>query len=38
MPHLVHGGLLVLQYTNNTIALMEHDLEQANMKLLRNAF
>jgi len=29
MPHLVHGGLLVLQYTNNTIALMENDLEQA---------
>jgi len=29
MPHLVHGGLLVLRYTNNTIALMENDLEQA---------
>jgi hypothetical protein len=29
MPHLVHGGLLVLQYTNNTISLMENDLEQA---------
>jgi hypothetical protein len=39
IPHLVDDGLLILQYTNDTILFMEHDLEKArNMKLLLSAF
>jgi hypothetical protein len=29
IPHLVVGGLSILQYANDTILLMEHDLEKA---------
>ena len=35
VPHLVDGGVSVLQYTDDTIIFMEHDLEKArNMKLV----
>lgn len=37
--HLVDGGLLILQYVDDTILFMEHDLEQAwNMKIILYAF
>jgi hypothetical protein len=39
VPHLIQGGLSILQYADDTILFMEHDLEQgANMKLLLCAF
>jgi hypothetical protein len=39
VPHLVDGGISILQYADDTILFMEHDLEQAaNMKLLLCAF
>jgi hypothetical protein len=39
MPNSVHDGLSILQYVDDTILFMEHDLEQAkNMKLLLSAF
>jgi hypothetical protein len=39
IPHLVEGGVSILQYTNDTILFMEHDLEKAvNMKLLLRIF
>jgi hypothetical protein len=39
VPHLVDGGLSILQYADDTILFMEHDLEQvANMKLLLCVF
>src|SRR6185312_3697901 len=39
VPHLVEGGLSILQYTDDTVLFMEHDLEQAqNMKLIFCAF
>jgi hypothetical protein len=39
VPHLVDGGLSILQYADDTILFMEHDLEQAaNVKLLLCAF
>jgi hypothetical protein len=39
IPHLIDGGIFILQYTNDTILFMENDLEQAkNMKLLLCAF
>lgn len=39
VPHLVNNGLSILQYADDTIIFMEHDLEQAkNMKLLLCAF
>jgi hypothetical protein len=35
IPHLVDGGVSVLQYTNDTIIFMENDLDKAlNMKLI----
>jgi len=35
VPHLIDGGLSILQYTDDMILFMEHDLEKANnMKLL----
>src|ERR1043165_10111596 len=35
IPHLVEGGVSVLQYADDTIIFMEHDLEKArNMKLV----
>jgi len=34
VPHLIDGGLSVLQYADDTILFMDHDLEKAqNMKL-----
>ncbi|WVZ63267.1 hypothetical protein U9M48_012909 [Paspalum notatum var. saurae] len=39
VPHLVDGGLTILQYADDTIIFMDNDLEQArNMKLLLCAF
>jgi hypothetical protein len=39
VPHLVDGGISILQYANDTILFMENDLEQTkNMKLLLCAF
>jgi ribosomal protein L21E len=39
IPHLVDDGLSILQYVDDTILFMEHDLEKAkNMKLLLSAF
>jgi hypothetical protein len=39
VPHLVNGALSILQYVDDTILLMELDLEKAqNMKLLLYAF
>ena len=35
IPHLVEGGLSILQYADDTILFMEHGLEKAvNMKLI----
>jgi hypothetical protein len=35
IPHLVEGGVSILQYADDTILFMEHDLEKAvNMKLI----
>jgi hypothetical protein len=39
VPHLVEGGISILQYADDTILFMEHNMEQAkNMKLLLCAF
>jgi hypothetical protein len=39
IPHLVDGGLSILQYVDDTILFMEHDLEKArNIKLTLTAF
>jgi hypothetical protein len=39
IPHLVDDGLSILQYVDDTILFMEHDLEKTrNMKLLLSAF
>jgi hypothetical protein len=39
IPHLVDGGLSILQYANDTILFIEHDLEKArNLKLILAAF
>jgi hypothetical protein len=39
IPHLVDGVLSILQYTDDTILFMEHDLEKAqNLKLILLAF
>jgi hypothetical protein len=39
IPHLVDGGLSILQYADDTIMFMEHDLEKArNLKLILAAF
>jgi hypothetical protein len=38
-PHLVDGGLSILQYADDTILFTEHDLEKAqNLKLIFSAF
>ena len=35
IPHLVDGGVSILQYADDTILFMEHDFERAlNMKLI----
>jgi hypothetical protein len=39
VPHLVEGGISVLQYADDTILFMEHDLEKSiNMKLILSFF
>jgi hypothetical protein len=39
IPHLIDGGISILQYADDTILFMENDLGQAaNMKLLLCAF
>jgi hypothetical protein len=39
IPHLIDGGLSILQYADDTILFMEHDLEKAkNLKLIISAF
>ena len=39
VPHLVDEGLSILQYADDTLLFMDHDLEKArNMKLLLCAF
>jgi len=39
VPHLIDGGLSILQCVDDTILFMDHDLEKArNMKLLLCAF
>jgi hypothetical protein len=39
VPHLVDGGLSILQYADDTILFMEHDIEMAkNLKLILSAF
>jgi hypothetical protein len=39
VPHLVDDGISILQYVNDTIIFMDHDLDKAqNMKLLLCAF
>jgi hypothetical protein len=39
IPHLVDNGLSILQYADDTIIFLDHDLEQAkNLKLLLYAF
>jgi hypothetical protein len=39
IPHLVDGGLSILQYADDTILFMDHDLEKArNLKLILAVF
>jgi hypothetical protein len=39
IPHLIDDGLLILQYADDTILFMEHDIDKAkNMKLLLSSF
>jgi hypothetical protein len=39
IPHLVEGGVSILQYADDTIIFMEHDLVKAtNLKLILSAF
>jgi hypothetical protein len=39
VPHLVDGGLSILQYADDTVVFMDHSLEQAcNVKFLLTAF
>jgi retron-type reverse transcriptase len=39
VPHLVEGGLSILQYADDTILFMDHDIEKAkNLKLILSAF
>ena len=39
VPHLVDGGLSILQYADDTILFMDHDLAKArNLKLILTAF
>ena len=39
IPHLVDGGLSILQYADDTILFMEHDIEKGrNLKLILSAF
>ena len=39
IPHLVDGGVSILQYVDDTILFLEHDLDKAvNMKLILSIF
>jgi hypothetical protein len=39
IPHLVDGGLSILQYADDTILFMDHDIDKArNLKLILSAF
>ena len=39
IPHLVDGGLSILQYADDIILFMKHDIEKArNVKLILSAF
>ena len=39
IPHLVEGGVLILQYADDAILFLEHDIEKAvNMKLILSMF
>ena len=39
IPHLIDGGLFILQYADDTVLFMNHDLEKAqNMKSVLLAF
>ena len=39
IPYLIDNGLSILQYADDTIIFMDHDLEQAkNMKLILSVF
>ena len=39
VPHLIEGGLSILQYADDTILFLEHDLDKArNMMLILAAF
>jgi HKD family nuclease len=39
VPHLVDGGLSILQYVDNMVLFMEHDLEKArNLKFILSTF
>ena len=39
LPHLVEGRVSILQYADDTILFLEHDLEKAvNMKLILSIF
>jgi hypothetical protein len=39
VPHLVDGGLSILQYADDTILFMDHDLAKAcNLKIILSAF
>ena len=39
VPNLIDGGFSILQYADDTIIFMDHDIEQAkNLRLLLSAF
>jgi len=39
IPHLIQDGLSILQYADDTVTFMSHDVEKAiNMKLLLSTF
>jgi hypothetical protein len=39
VPHLIDGGLSILQYADDTILFMDHDLEEIrNLKLILTSF
>jgi len=39
IPHLIDDGLSILQYADDTVIFMSHDLEKAvNMKLILSTF
>jgi hypothetical protein len=38
VPHLVDEGLLILQYADNNILFLEHDLEKAKKKNLSYSY